>query len=102
MSRHYEITAIIYSKRKEILSIGKNSYVKTHPVQAKYAKKVGEPNKVYLHAEIHAILRCKDLSKAHSIKIFRFLDDGTPANAKPCKVCMEAINAAGIKFIEHT
>lgn len=102
MSKKHDLTAIIYDKRGKVLSIGKNNYVKTHPVQKKYAKKAGLPEKEFLHAEVSAIIKCKDLSKAHKISIFRFNIDGSPALARPCPVCMSAIEAAGIKTIVHT
>ena len=98
----HELTAIIYDKRGRVLSIGKNSYIKTHPLQAKHADKVGLPEKQYLHAEIHAITRCRDLSKAHKILITRFGTKGQPLLAKPCLVCQSAIRAAGIEIVEHT
>lgn len=100
--KKHELTAFIYDKRGRVLSIGKNNYVKTHPMQKKYASQVGEPHKVFLHAEIAAIIKCKDLSKAHRIEIFRYNNDGTPALAKPCPVCKSAIEAAGIKYVSHT
>lgn len=102
MNKRYQITAIIYDKRGRVLSVGQNSYVKTHPLQAHHARIAGEPHRYYLHAEVHAIARCQDLTKAHRIKIFRFLENGTPGNAKPCKVCESAITSAGIKVVEHT
>ena len=102
MSRKYQITAILYDKKGNVLSIGKNSYVKTHPIQAQYANQVGEPNKVFLHAEIDAIIKCKNLKKAHKIVIIRYMSDGQPGNAKPCSVCQEALRKSGIKIIEHT
>jgi len=102
MSKRYQVTAIIEDKRGRVISVGNNSYIKTHPLQAEHANKVGEPYRQYLHAEIHAITRCRNLKKAHRIKIFRYLEDGTPASAKPCPVCCSAIKSAGIKFIEHT
>lgn len=85
-----------------MLSIGKNSYVKTHPLQAIHAAKAGDPLKQFLHAEIHAIVRCKDLSKAHKIVVSRVGRNGDFILAKPCPVCMSAIKAAGIEYIEHT
>ena len=85
-----------------MLSIGQNTYTKTHPLQAKHASLVGMPLSVFLHAEIHAIVRCKDLTRAHKISVFRFGRNGTPMPAKPCKICMSAIHAAGIRHIEHT
>lgn len=97
-----QITAIIYDRKGNVLSVGQNSYVKTHPLQAKHAEKVGEPYKQFLHAEIHAITKCRRLDRAHSIHIFRYSKDGDPVNAKPCPVCMSAIRATNIKIIEHT
>jgi deoxycytidylate deaminase len=102
MSKKFKMTAIIYDKRGRVLSIGKNSYIKTHPQQAEHARRAGEPYKVYLHAEIAAIVKCKSLDKAHSIMIFRYLEDGSPAEARPCKICASAILASGIKIVEHT
>lgn len=96
------ITAFIYDKRGRVLSIGKNSYVKTHPLQAQHAHKTGNPEKMFLHAEIHAISRCKDLNKAYSIFVSRWDRNGNSVLAKPCEVCMSAIQAAGIKYISHT
>lgn len=101
-TKRYNITAIIYDKRGRVLSVGKNSYIKTHPLQAQHAREAGEPHKVFLHAEVHAISRLKDLTRAHSMKIFRFLEDGSPALARPCRVCQSAIKAAGIEVVDHT
>lgn len=98
----FNITAIIYDKRGRILSMGKNSYVKTHPLQSHYALKAGLPHKIFLHAEIHAIALCKDLSKAYKIVVMRLDDKGIPRLAKPCPVCQNAIAATPIKVIEHT
>lgn len=101
-SPRHVIKAIIYDKRGRILSIGENNYTKTHPMQSKYATLLGEPYKIFLHAEIHAILKCRDLSRAHKIAVFRYGKLNTPLLAKPCPICMSAIEAAGIKHIEHT
>lgn len=100
--KHYNITAIIYDKKGNILSIGKNDYQKTHPLQAKTAKKVGQEHRIYLHAEIAAIVRCKHLDKAHSIYVFKYNTDGTEANAMPCEVCQEALRQVGIKNVNYT
>ena len=102
MTQRQEITAILYDRKGRVLSVAKNSYTKTHTLQAKHASKVGLPDKIYVHAEIGCIIKCKDLSKAHKISVFRYTKDGKPANAKPCKVCMSALDEAGIEIIEHT
>ncbi len=101
MGQH-KLTAIIYDKKGKILSIGENSYTKTHPLMHHYASLAGTPEKVYLHAEIAAIIRCPDLSKAHKIFISRVTKSGGYGFAKPCPICISAIKATNIKIIEHT
>ena len=96
------ITAIIYDKRGNVLSIGKNSYVKTHPKQAAYAAKVGLPEKHFLHAEMAAIIKCRRLDKAYRIMVTRVSKAGEFVNAKPCPICTLAIKEAGIKNVEWT
>lgn len=102
MNQKQDITAIIYDRRGRVLSVGKNSYEKTHPLQAMYAAKCGNPHKIYLHAEIDAIVRCKDLKKAHRIEVIRVAKNGDLVIAKPCSICQSAIEASGIKVISHT
>jgi len=102
LSKKYSITAIIYDRRGNVLSLGKNSYVKTHPLQAHYAAVAGEPHKMFLHAEIDAIIKCQDLSRAHKLVVFRYREDGSPALARPCAVCQAALRKTPIKIIEHT
>jgi len=101
-TRKQDMTAIIEDKRGRILSIGKNDYHKTHRIQYEYAERVGTPHRIYLHAEIDSIIRCRDLSKAHKISIFRYGKNGKPALAKPCPACALAIKEAGIKIVEWT
>ena len=101
-SQRQNITAIIYDKRGKILSVGKNSYVKTHPFQAECAKHAGEPHKIFLHAEVDALVKLKDWSRAHEIHVMRYNSFGEPMPARPCPVCQKAINMAGIKKIYHT
>ena len=102
MCKKHHVTAIIFDKRGRPLSFGQNSYHKTHPLQLKMAEKVGLPEKKFIHAEISTIVRCKDLSKAHKIVVMRYNKDGEPVNAKPCKICEQAIALTPIKVIEHT
>jgi deoxycytidylate deaminase len=101
MSTEQFITAFVYDKRGRLLSTGQNSYVKTHPLMAKTAEKVGEPHKIYLHAEVAALLKC-DWNKAHRILVTRYGRNGQPLLAKPCKVCHQVIAMTNIKIVEHT
>jgi deoxycytidylate deaminase len=102
VTQKHTVTAIIRDKRGRVLSVGQNSYVKTHPKQAEFARKLGMPYKEFLHAEIHSIVRCADLSKAHSITVYRYNRQGEARLAKPCAICEQAILASGIRHIYHT
>jgi deoxycytidylate deaminase len=91
MAQKQNITAIIYDKKGRVLSIGKNSYTKTHTLQHIHAKKAIQSNPElrrthnvgmdFQHAEINAITKCRDLSKAYSISITRIAKDGSTALA---------------------
>lgn len=89
-----------YNKKGKLLSTSVNSYTKSHPLQAYFAKQVKQEEKIYLHAEIAAILKAKD-SVIHSIRVERLTATDTFANSKPCKVCMKAIKAFGVQNIDY-
>lgn len=100
--RRYNITAIIRDKRGRILSVGKNQYKKSHPLMASISKMAGEPYKIALHAEVDAIIKCHDISKAASISVYRYDAQGNPKLAKPCLSCERAIKMFNIKNVEWT
>lgn len=102
MGVKYELVAKVYDKQNRLLSTGINSYVKTHPVQAEYAARVGLPDKQFLHAEVRAIIKALKKGKPHSIHIERYGKDGSPLRAAPCPVCALAIKEAGIKKVTFT
>jgi tRNA(Arg) A34 adenosine deaminase TadA len=102
MSKKHVISAFIYDKRGKLLSWGRNSYLKTHPLQAKMAQRAGTPERVFLHAEIAALAKLKDWSKAHKMVVTRFDSLGNPVLAKPCTCCIQAISLSGISILEHT
>jgi len=100
MKTRYFIYATAINKHGTTISKGKNSYTKSHPLQAYFAKKVGRPEQIYLHAEIQCILNAKG-DEIYELKIERD-DRKSLRNAKPCPICMEAIRAFGIKKITYT
>ena len=96
------LTARCFDKKGRLLSIATNSYHKTHPLQKYFASKVGQPAKVYLHAEIAAIIKAGD-KPIYKIVITRFNPKTHKAlNAKPCPICAEAIRAFGIEYVSFT
>lgn len=105
-SANHNITAIIYDRRGRILSIGKNSYIKTHTLMLKHGRKVGITNRPFLHAEIAAIIKCRNLEKAYKISVYRYGANGNPMLARPCPICWSAIyalkNTYSLKLVEWT
>lgn len=98
------IVAVVSDKRGRILSVGINSYQKSHPIQAKYAEQAGNPEAQYVHAEISSLIKLKynDRGRAYKIAIARVLKNGKTGLAAPCPVCQVAIVEAGLKSIEYT
>ncbi len=96
------VTSFVYDKKGNLLATGRNSYVKTHPLQAKAAKAVGQEKRIYLHAEIDALTKVKDWTDAYKIVVVRRTQNNNTALAKPCPVCEYVIKQTGIKKIEHT
>jgi tRNA(Arg) A34 adenosine deaminase TadA len=97
----HKLQATCYDKLGRVISVGANNYTKTHPVQSHFAKLAKVPEKIYLHAEIAALLNCKD-KKPYSIFIERYTKSGAPALAAPCPACLAAIKAWGISKISYT
>lgn|SRR5512135_1233765 len=103
MSRQQKhiITAVVKDKKGRVLATAQNSYIKTHPLMAREAKAVGEPYKIYLHAEVAALLK-SDWANAHSIFVSRYNNSGEPLPSRPCEICQRVIKLAGIKEVRYT
>lgn len=103
VSAKQNMTALIKDKRGNIISIGKNSYVKTHPKMIKIAKRIGESNlhRIYIHAEIDAIVKCSNLERAFSIEVYRINKKIGYICSRPCIICATAILETDIKLIKY-
>lgn len=98
--KKYAITALAYNKAGKLIAVGKNSYVKTHPMQAEYANRANKPDALYLHAEIHALVQARE--PVHKLVVLRYDSEGRPKNAAPCEICRLAIKDFKVKHVEHT
>ena len=84
-----------------IICYGRNQ-LKTHPLQAKFSDR---PNRIYLHAEIDAIVKflqlhpIQNFCRAEMI-VIRIDSDGLLAPSKPCLGCQKAIITFGFKDIK--
>jgi len=94
-----QVGCVITNKQGRIISKGHNM-MKTHPMQKRYAKKAGNEMAIYLHAEMSALVKCRDVP--HTIYISRRMKNGETGLAKPCPICAMAIKEAGIKNIIYT
>lgn len=101
MSKKPHITAFAYDKRGRLISVGTNSYIKTHPLQAKFAKRAGMPEKIFLHAEVAALLKAGK-QEVHRLEVVRLNRKGEPLLAKPCASCRLVIKEYGVKEVTHT
>lgn len=101
LSKRPKIKATIFDKKGKVLSVGHNSYEKTSPVQAKLSERANQPGRIYLHAEIAALIRIR-YGIPHKILIERYDGNGDPRTAAPCPICSLAIKEAGISRIEYT
>lgn len=100
MAKHY-ITALAYDKKGRLISVGHNSYVKTHPLQYRLAARSGNPNKIFLHAEVDALIKARG-QKVHKLVVMRRGKSGRWLNASPCPSCKLAIKEFGVEKVEHT
>jgi tRNA(Arg) A34 adenosine deaminase TadA len=95
------VGALLLHKNK-VITQGVNQDTKSHPFQAKLADMVGLSEKIYLHAEISALVKCK--SEVDTIVVARLggHNGNELRNAKPCPICSLALEQAGIDHIYYT
>ena len=101
----YRITAILTNKKGRILSIGLNSYSKTHPRQKVWLQRYQKPReRVFLHAEMDAIISCDEIEQAHSIFVAAVTRGGNLTLARPCEeICYPEIRwNTNVKYVYFT
>ena len=96
-SKKYWVLAASLDHHNNIISIGENSYQKTHPMQSRLSLKAGNRNREYLHAEIASLV--KNRSYVESIMVVRMTCGSLVRMARPCNICNLALREAQIKYI---
>jgi len=99
-TKKYWVIAASLDHHNNIISIGENSYQKTHPMQSRLSLKCGNRNREYLHAEIASLV--KNRNNPESIMIVRITSTGLVRMARPCNICNLAIREVGIRNIIFT
>lgn len=95
----HKLGAVCLSKSGRLLSLASNTK-RTHPVQARFAKANGLPQKKSLHAEMCALLRSK--SQVHTLIVVRVNRRGELRLAKPCCICTEAIGEHDVSHVLYS
>lgn len=87
-------------KKNKVIATAVNLERKSHPLQAKFAKRVGLWQKIYLHSEIHALIKARE--DADTIVVARVNPQNKLRNAKPCPICALALEEAGVNNIYYS
>ena len=96
---------VIY--KNKVISVGWNMN-KTNPLQQELNLYRGFDSTVAynsLHAEVHALLKCKNLDidwRRVNLFVYRIKKDGTRGIAKPCEACEALIRSMGIREVYYS
>ena len=91
------VGAVATDRKGRILSVATN-VIKTHPVQAHFAKRQGQEHRIHLHAEINALIHADNAEKVYVARIDL---KGQIKPACPCPICMAYITENNVEVI-HT
>ena len=96
------VGAVLMRKNK-VIATATNHDCKTHPIQAKWAERVGLSEKIYLHAEISAMIKARE--EADKIIVVRL--GGHSGNdlrqARPCPICEAYLrHTSNIKHVYYS
>lgn len=94
-----QVGAILLNKNR-VVATATNLERKSHPLQARFAERVGLGEKIYLHAEIAALVKCRE--ECDTIIVARVNPQHKLRMAKPCPICSLALEEAGISNIHYT
>lgn len=93
---------MLVNKKGQIIAESANSYTCSHTQQYHYAKKVGRPEAVYLHAEMACLLKDK-ARKGVKLFVARVDSKGASVYSAPCEICSLALkDYSNVKSVEFS
>lgn len=95
----HKVSCACYDKRGRLIATAWNQPGKSHPRQAHYAKLAGQEDRIFLHAELGALIRCRE--DPYAIQVVRIGPKEYPKASFPCPICLRAIEEAGVKEIYY-
>jgi tRNA(Arg) A34 adenosine deaminase TadA len=96
-----KIGAVLIRKSK-IIATATNLENKTHPLQAQFAQKVGLKEKIYLHAEINALIRARENADTIIVARIGGHSHNELRNSKPCPICRMALKMNNVHKIIYS
>jgi len=92
----------ILLKKNRVIATAVNQETKSHPVQAHWAQRVGRPQKIFLHAELSALIKARE--QADKIIVVRVGGNNYSElrMSKPCPVCSAYLRECGVKHIHYS
>jgi len=95
------VGAMTLDNKGRILSIGFNSYTKSHPLM--YTNRYFDGHKIYLHAEVDALVKARNKGvTARYMIIARIGAKGDLKLAKPCIRCMYQLALSELDSVYYT
>lgn len=93
------VGAILLNKNR-VVTTATNLERKSHPLQAKFAERVGLKEKIFLHAEIAALVKCRE--ECDTIIVARVNSQNKLRNSRPCPICSLALKQAGVSKVHYS
>ena len=93
----------VLMRKNRVIATATNHDCKSHPVQAKWAERVGLREKIYLHAEISAMIKARE--QADKIIVVRLGGHSGDElrQARPCRICEAYIRqTSNIKHVYYS
>ncbi len=87
-------------KKNKVIATAVNLEKKSHPLQAKFARRVGMHERIFLHSEIHSLIKARE--DADTIIVARVNPQNKLRMAAPCACCALALEEAGVKNIWYS
>lgn len=87
-------------RKNKLVSESPNFFKKSHPTQAMYARRVNQPKRIHLHAEVATLIRARE--EIDTLFVCRINKKGDLRMSKPCPICQLAIESEGISTVYYT
>jgi len=97
-----KVGAVLFNAKRKVITSATNNDFKSHPIQAKWAQRVGLHEKIYLHAEMACLIKAREDGDMIVVVRLGGHDGKSLRNAKPCPICEPALRYAGIKHVYYS